>query len=114
MAEAVGELHRIGAAADADRVAARLRELDPGAVPRRPRRATTANPGGLTDRELDVLDLVVAGLSNAEIGERLFISARTTAHHVSAILAKLGVGSRRDAAHVAAGWAPAATEDGHR
>ncbi|WP_028644907.1 ATP-binding protein [Nocardioides sp. URHA0020] len=114
LAEAVSELHRIGATADADRVAARLRELDPGAVPRRPRRATAGNPGGLTDRELDVLDLLTAGLSNVEIGDRLFISPRTTAHHVSAILAKLGVESRRDAARVATSWAPSGRQDGQR
>ena len=49
---------------------------------RRPRPSTRANPG-LTARELDVLRLVAEGLRNAEIGERLFVSAKTVDHHVS-------------------------------
>jgi len=40
---------------------------------------------------------VADGLSNADIGERLFISAKTVDHHVSAILAKLETGSRAEA-----------------
>jgi DNA-binding NarL/FixJ family response regulator len=48
-----------------------------------------------------VLGLVAAGLQNAEIAERLFLSPKTVEHHVSAILGKLSVRSRRDARAVA-------------
>jgi DNA-binding NarL/FixJ family response regulator len=53
---------------------------------------------GLTPRELDVLRLLVAGRSNPQIAEALFISPRTATTHVSNILAKLGVESRTEAA----------------
>ncbi len=55
----------------------------------------------LTRREVEVLRLVAEGLTDREIGERLYISRRTVSHHVTAILAKLGVTSRRDAAEAA-------------
>jgi DNA-binding NarL/FixJ family response regulator len=70
-------------------------------VPRGPRSATRANPAGLTARQLAVLELVRDGLTNAEIAARLVVSVRTVDHHVAAILAKLGVSSRRDAAAAA-------------
>jgi DNA-binding NarL/FixJ family response regulator len=53
---------------------------------------------GLTPRELEVLRLLVAGRSNPQIAEALFISPRTATTHVSNILAKLGVESRTEAA----------------
>ncbi len=56
---------------------------------------------GLTRRELDVLRLLTEGLSNGQIGSRLFISTKTVSVHVSNILAKLGVSSRTEAAAVA-------------
>jgi DNA-binding NarL/FixJ family response regulator len=58
-------------------------------------------PGGLAARQLDVLDLVAQGLTDAEIGQRLFVSTRTVDHHVSAVLAKLGVATRREAVNAA-------------
>jgi DNA-binding CsgD family transcriptional regulator/tetratricopeptide (TPR) repeat protein len=57
---------------------------------------------GLTDRELDVLHAVAQGLSNREIGERLFISQNTAANHVRSILMKLGANNRTTAAMYAA------------
>ena len=55
----------------------------------------------LTARERQVLELVTEGLSNRQIGERLFISAKTASVHVSAILRKLGVATRTEAAVLA-------------
>ncbi|NUP81119.1 MAG: response regulator transcription factor, partial [Nonomuraea sp.] len=56
---------------------------------------------GLSARELEVLGLVAEGLSNRQIAERLFISARTSGVHVSNIMAKLGAASRVEAAALA-------------
>jgi DNA-binding CsgD family transcriptional regulator/tetratricopeptide (TPR) repeat protein len=80
----------------------RLRGLGVTRLPRRPQPGTLANPAGLTDRQLEILRLVATGLSNAEIARRLVVSPRTVDHHVSAILAKLGVRTRREAAAWAA------------
>ncbi|MEV4477393.1 AAA family ATPase [Nonomuraea sp. NPDC049504] len=56
---------------------------------------------GLTDRETEVLRLVAAGRTNRQIGEQLFISAKTVSVHVSSILIKLGVAGRGEAAATA-------------
>lgn len=55
----------------------------------------------LTDRELEVLDLVAQGLSNPEIAHHLAINSKTVRNHVSNLLSKLGVGDRREAAELA-------------
>ena len=70
-------------------------------MPRGIRPSTRANPGGLTYREIEVLQLVADGLTNAEIAAKLFVSDKTVEHHVSRILVKLGVASRREAARTA-------------
>lgn len=64
-------------------------------------RVTVAAPFGLTQRELEVLELVAAGRSNREIAAELFISVKTASVHVSNILGKLGVASRGEAAATA-------------
>lgn len=92
---AVELLDALGAAGTADRLRIQLRQEGVPNVPIRPRASTRANPGGLTNRQLDVAKLVAQGLTNAEIGTRLFISAKTADHHVSAVLTKLGVEKRR-------------------
>jgi DNA-binding CsgD family transcriptional regulator len=97
---AITVLDELGARSAADRVAARLRQAGGGRV-RRARRATAANPFQLTARELEVLDLLREGLTNAEIAQRTYTSAKTVGHHVSAILAKLDVRSRREAVRAA-------------
>ena len=56
---------------------------------------------GLTDRQAEVLGSLANGLSNAEIAARLSLSAKTVEHHVSALVAKLGVGSRQQGAAAA-------------
>jgi DNA-binding NarL/FixJ family response regulator len=75
---------RLGASLDAARVAG---------LRRRP-----APPGGLTEREAEVLGLVASGRSNRQVAAALFISEKTVARHLSNIFAKLGVSSRTEAA----------------
>ncbi|HEY7160144.1 MAG TPA: LuxR C-terminal-related transcriptional regulator, partial [Acidobacteriota bacterium] len=70
-------------------------------IPRGARKTTQSNPEFLTDRELDVLKLLREGLHNKEIAARLYISAKTVDHHMSAILYKLEVSSRTKAVHEA-------------
>jgi DNA-binding NarL/FixJ family response regulator len=71
-------------------------------IPRGPRPATQAHPAHLTQREAEILALIEEGRRNAEIAERLYLSPRTVAHHISSILAKLGVQSRTEAVREAA------------
>jgi len=92
---AVDLLDGVGAVGTADRVRAALRRDGITQVPPRPRVSTRSNPAGLTNRQLDVAKLVARGFTNAEIAARLFISTKTADHHVSAVLAKLGVANRR-------------------
>ena len=94
--EARALFERLGAAVLVDRCDQRLRSIG-AKVPRGARASTRANVGGLTDREVEVLDLLDEGLRNAEIAARLHLSEKTVGHHVSAILAKLGASSRTEA-----------------
>jgi DNA-binding CsgD family transcriptional regulator/tetratricopeptide (TPR) repeat protein len=97
LVEAIQIARRLSAAPLMKRVTARMRELGLR-VPRGPRKTTRVNPAGLTARQLEVLALVADGLTNAEIAERLVVSQRTAEHHVAAVLTKLGVATRREAA----------------
>ena len=76
-------------------VSARQRGVE--SVPRGPTRRTRGNPAGLTERQLEVLGLIVTGASNTEIADHLFLSKKTVEHHVSAIYSKLGVDTRAKA-----------------
>jgi DNA-binding NarL/FixJ family response regulator len=96
--EALAVFDGLGARPAAARARRRLRELGVAAVPRGPAAATRANPAGLTGRQVEILRLLAAGLTNAEIAARLVVSVRTVDHHVSAVLQKLGVSTRREAA----------------
>lgn len=89
---ALAEFERLGAPRHADAAAAFLRGLGSS--------GRTGPKGAelLTRRETEVLALLGLGLTNAEIGERLFISTKTAGHHVSSILAKLHLKNRSEAA----------------
>jgi DNA-binding CsgD family transcriptional regulator len=63
-------------------------------VPRGPRATSRGNPALLTGRELEVLQLLAKGLSNAELARDLYLSEKTVGHHVSAVLRKLGEPTR--------------------
>lgn len=93
------------------RVAAGESLLDPAVVARvtaRVREAAHATTplDGLTPRETDILALIAEGLSNREIGKRLFLAEKTVKNYVSGILAKLGMQRRTQAAVLAAEWLP--------
>jgi len=79
-----------------ERVSARLSRAETGASPL----------DSLTPRETDVLALIAEGLSNREIGARLFLAEKTVKNNVSAIFAKLGMQRRTQAAVLAAEWLP--------
>jgi DNA-binding NarL/FixJ family response regulator len=98
MMTSLEELTALGAWPAVERLSRRLREQGLRQLPRRPRRSTLDNPARLTPREVEVLMLLPAGLRNVDIAARLHISPKTVDHHISAILAKLGVGSRHEAA----------------
>jgi DNA-binding CsgD family transcriptional regulator/tetratricopeptide (TPR) repeat protein len=94
---ALAQLDLLGAEPLARVVRARLRELGVSRVPRRPAAATRANPAGLTRRQLQVLQMLGDGLTNAEIAVRLVVSARTVENHVAAVLKKTDAHTRHEA-----------------
>jgi DNA-binding CsgD family transcriptional regulator len=99
---ALAEFQRLGAVPAARWAAKALRQRGVRSIARGPRRSTRENPGHLTARQVEIVGLLRDGLTNAEIAERLYITPKTAAHHVSAILGKLGVRSRRQAVAAAA------------
>ncbi len=95
---ALAIFERLGAQPAIEEVRQKLRAAG---VRNLPRATTRENPYGLTARQMDILALLAEGLSNAQIATRLSVSPKTVDHHVSAVLAKLDVHSREEAAQVA-------------
>ncbi len=91
--QAQAVLHNLGASA-AVRTFARERPARGERAMRGPRRSTLVHPAGLTRREQEVLEQLATGATNPAIAAALHLSERTVAHHVSAILAKLGAATR--------------------
>lgn len=89
--KALSTFEHLGATTDVDAAFSLLRSLGARA------RTGPKDVGVLTNREREVLRLVGLGLSNPEIAQRLFISRKTAAHHVSNLLAKLGLRNRAEA-----------------
>lgn len=89
------------------RVAAGETLLDPAVTDRVLSRVREASPlDGLTPRETEILALIAEGMSNREIGARLFLAEKTVKNYVSGILSKLGMQRRTQAAVLAAEWMP--------
>jgi DNA-binding CsgD family transcriptional regulator len=99
---ALAGFERLGATPATAMAHQRLREIGARAVSRGPNRTTRDHPAGLTAREAEILSLISAGSTNREIADHLYLSPKTVEHHVSAILAKLEVPTRRDAVRAAA------------
>jgi len=98
---AVRTLDELGAKPAAELTRARLSQLGIQRLPRRADAATRSNAAGLTARQLEVLRLLVENRTTGEIAAELFLSPRTVDHHVAAIMAKLGVPTRKQAAAIA-------------
>jgi ATP/maltotriose-dependent transcriptional regulator MalT len=99
--QALEIFNALGAQPMAQRMRRQLKAEGVRGLKRGANRSTRANAAGLTVRELEVLALVAQNLSNAAIARRLYLSAKTVDHHASAILTKLGIASRREAADAA-------------
>lgn len=95
--EALTIWDRLGAIPAATRLRRLMRINGATSIPRGPIADTRSNLAGLTRRQTRVLQLVGEGMTNAEIAARLCISGKTAEHHVSAIMARLGAASRREA-----------------
>jgi DNA-binding CsgD family transcriptional regulator/predicted negative regulator of RcsB-dependent stress response len=91
---AITIVQRLGADAVYEKMKGEMRGSGIKSIPRGIRKSTRSNAALLTERELDVLLLLKEGMQNKEIAARLYISAKTVDHHISAILFKLDVNSR--------------------
>ncbi len=98
MKEAIEIFDKLSASASSQLIKQKMRESGIKSVPKGPRKTTKANPNGLTQRQVEVLNLLGKGLSNIEIGNKLYISPKTVDHHISAIFSKLKIHSRTEAA----------------
>ena len=90
-------LDALGAEPLARIVRTRLKNLGVAKIPRGPAPATRRNPAGLTERQVEVVQLLAIGMTNADIASRLVLSVRTVEHHVAAAADKLGTSTRKEA-----------------
>jgi DNA-binding CsgD family transcriptional regulator len=95
--QALATFEQLGATPAASWLRRQMRLRGARAIPRGKRASTRGNAFGLTRREAEILALLSQGLRSALIAKRLFLAPKTVEHHVSAILAKLGVTSRAEA-----------------
>lgn len=98
---ALNIFERLGAHPAAEETRQKLQAAGASKVPHQPRHSTRQNPFSLTDRQVDILALLIEGMSNTQIASRLHISPKTADHHISAILSRLDVHSREAAAQLA-------------
>ena len=95
--DALSIFQQLGANAVCEKIKMEMRAEGIKKIPRGLRESTRTNPAQLTNRELDVLQLLKKGVKNKEIADTLFISLKTVDHHISSILFKLNVSSRSKA-----------------
>jgi DNA-binding CsgD family transcriptional regulator len=95
--KALSIMQQLGANAVSEKLKMEMRSFGIKKIPRGLRESTKINPAQLTNRELDVLQLLKNSIQNKEIAETLFISPKTVDHHISSILFKLEVNSRSKA-----------------
>jgi DNA-binding CsgD family transcriptional regulator len=107
LAQALAGYESLEAGRDTARAEARLRDLGVRRGRRGARRRPPTGWESLTPTEHRVVDLVVEGLSNPKIGERLFISRRTVQTHLAHVFTKLGISSRTQLAAEATRRRPA-------
>ncbi len=92
--EAIAIVQALGADAVYEKMKREMRASGIKSIPRGARKTTLSNAALLTDREMDILQLLQQNMQNKEIAARLFISAKTVDHHISSILFKLDVNTR--------------------
>lgn len=99
--KALSIFQQLGAVTIFEKLKMEMRASGIKKIPRGLRESTKANPARLTNRELDILQLLQKAVQNKEIAGRLFISPKTVDHHISSILFKLDVNSRSKAVNEA-------------
>jgi DNA-binding CsgD family transcriptional regulator len=95
--QALTIMQQLGALAVYEKLKFEMRTSGIKSIPRGLKKSTRSNPANLTERQLDVLQLLKEGLQNKEIASKIFVSPKTVDHHISAIFFKLDVNSRTKA-----------------
>jgi DNA-binding CsgD family transcriptional regulator len=101
IAKAIEIFTRLGATPALEKARSVARRLGLRGIKRGPYANAREHPQGLTPREVEVLQLLAHGASNADIADKISRSERTVEHHVSALFLKLNVKSRNEAIAIA-------------